>query len=1449
MEWLSHSQKKHCELCKTPFTFTKLYSPDMPSSVPATVFLSRAAAHVANRIIFWARAVLVAFTWLVWLPWTMRLVWWGLFWLADFGFMYDVDFQDGGIVQVQPGLPVNTTTPRADPFEGSVMLRLITMILFTRLPESWDQHESTPQNVTAAFPRPRQTLLSGVALFKSPALNRVAADIAEGLIITILLVAAIILVLLIREWVVQQQPIINNMAAAAADDNAAMIPNPVANVDDDDAAAQDDDADGDEDDASEGEGTAEAQEEAEAEDDSLEPVIDPSLLEWPALETLCVDMANEQSILEDFRPGDLLGSTPATSMEQGQRKYAARSTVIRLYNTVLAIEHLSDEDNESLDHEALEGLRQKAERLQVALEPFHNGLCDQIMPRLEQVKQSLDGRLTTHEGQAMAIDSEQPQTETSSRPSMPVREESSIATDVQRNLQESVSDVQTSAANEVSRNSSDGSWQEISQPQQTSLSDEDLLKALDESNGESSGASQPRPQSTESRDESDIEFILDRPQQAEPRPEPQRGLYESTADWLWGDIVPANDDAVHENDEHMVDDLDVEEPFVPFNNAADAQPQPQPELVPNEADLIEDAEELEGVLELIGMQGPLLGLMTNALFAAVFISCTMSIAVWLPFLLGKLVLIWVAYPVSITNAIFQASLSAVDILVDTCIYGFARAASWTIGIPLNWISAWKGSAAEIFETPLLGKVALWFLDVINQSSARLAAEVNGIVSSTGSASEHVNLDSHVALSHIKSHASYAFTETTSAVLTLRQLAIDGSALELLSHWKDWKESFEYVASLGKQLPRLLWSGHVTFSHNATATLVEANNNETFLQLADWTSLDRGLTVTIGYAAVATLAALYFSKIAPISRGRDAQRIEQTVLDVLQQTGGIAKVVLIISIEMLAFPLYCGLLLDFAMLPLFSSASIESRLKFTIGSPWTSIFVHWFIGTCYMFHFALFVAMCRRILRNGVLHFIRDPDDPTFHPVRDVLERSVISQLRKIVSSALIYGGLVIVCLGSVLWLLAYGITGVLPIKWTSENVLFGFPVDLLLYTTLKPLLIKFLAPTDWLQQVYDWWFRRSARALRLSHYLFGDDNEDEHSDNSGSRWVRVPNNDQVRIGAGQRAWTDVDAENRRLDGWTEPTDVPGLGPQDTNFIKVYIPPHFRLRITLFITSLWALTAGAGFAMTVLPLIFGRSLFAFLLPRTLWANDIYAFSFGLVSICAVSFAAMRSPEVPELSIFSIGGFYTAAMTAIREYAGTLSGRTKRLMRCVYVYGFVAFVLPSLFALLSEFYVLGPIHAWLTQGKEAHTIEMLRSWTLGVQYVRLSITVIQWMPQSTPARALRAVVAQGYLNPDAGKASRYFFVPVMAAGLSALLIPTLIGLGIGYSVAPLDAEKRRMVCSMTFPAILGMALSVLLLQWIFSMLRGWRLRIRDEVYLIGERLHNYGEKSAPPKTKTS
>jgi E3 ubiquitin-protein ligase MARCH6 len=137
-------------------------------------------------------------------------------------------------------------------------------------------------------------------------------------------------------------------------------------------------------------------------------------------------------------------------------------------------------------------------------------------------------------------------------------------------------------------------------------------------------------------------------------------------------------------------------------------------------------------------------------------------------------------------------------------------------------------------------------------------------------------------------------------------------------------------------------------------------------LAVWDTKDRTIAILMGYLLV-SLAGLGYLRVARFISGTDrGQRVEGMVAEGLHQAGGVMKVILIIGIEMIVFPLYCGSLLDIALMPLFENATLSSRIAFTSAYPLTSLFVHWFIGTCYMFHFALFVSMCRKIMRTGVL---------------------------------------------------------------------------------------------------------------------------------------------------------------------------------------------------------------------------------------------------------------------------------------------------------------------------------------------------------------------------------------------------------------------------------------------------------------------------------------------------
>ena len=240
MEWLSHSQKKYCELCKTPFRFTKLYDPEMPDELPAPVFIKKLALHGFRTLITWLRFGLVAFVWLGWLPWSMRAVWRALFWLAD-GRWPTRDSNQRQVAQAFPHhiqlIDIgNGTTPSNLTFASTQLDQMTTaQALTSALPQVLSpvtsmfnlsagepmvlalakraffslflsastsmtgKSNSNPFNITASTHRPRQSSwLSDVAflnsLTSSPTFNNIVIDTLEGQLITLLVVISFILV-------------------------------------------------------------------------------------------------------------------------------------------------------------------------------------------------------------------------------------------------------------------------------------------------------------------------------------------------------------------------------------------------------------------------------------------------------------------------------------------------------------------------------------------------------------------------------------------------------------------------------------------------------------------------------------------------------------------------------------------------------------------------------------------------------------------------------------------------------------------------------------------------------------------------------------------------------------------------------------------------------------------------------------------------------------------------------------------------------------------------------------------------------------------------------------------------------------------------------------------------------------------------------------------------------
>ncbi|KAI4270075.1 MAG: hypothetical protein L6R38_007245 [Xanthoria sp. 2 TBL-2021] len=1620
MEWLSHSQKKHCELCKTPFRFTKLYHPQMPATVPTLVFLRQVVLHTWSSLVATSRLHLVAFVWLCWLPWSMRTVWRGLFWLGDGGWMDWVQMEQEALKAAKAHvdqLAAEGSSPAFRDFFPGGLYGASTVM--SRIADAFPQRASQTLNLTQGEPvvfglaralfrhiirghrdtatsQPeresfanathvasipyRSSWLSDVGFLKTltsyPILNNIVIDTMEGQLITMFIVIAFILIFLIREWVVQQQPGVNLLAVIEPRE-------PVRAIEDVNGAANDP------------VGPIENAEEAPAEAIAAANDADSQ-------QPYQVDMSGQETSEDREESSFALGRDPVAASDSNPEQTSAlnddvtnhqqrpsmpdRCTLARAAEIRRTIEEQSR--IEGPDWSGLEVFmdlwtRTNNDPRRVLAIIEDKGDSEQLawivaaMRRLEKIPSTARDQ----NGAQLAANAEDPTSRGDPQANVASRDADAHDPDLARMIQEpdfdfanglGGNDSLDDASNSTERgssvplmvpdevdntntgeenlqaNESSGTGSIPSDHVEDSTTDPGSVPVQETRDAPAPGnnnpfhpdyigplPSHPHEESAGGQPDSSTNTMDDNIHTNEPNPLIQaqadgtqaipvstranQGFIDKVLTWLWGEPGPnttANNDQAAADVELVVQDLANEAPFVPMEHGqpmledhhngdreADAQPVAQdPEAVadavqagldPNDPEAIEEIEDLEGVMELIGMQGPIAGLIQNGMFCAVLVSLTIFVAIWVPYTMGKLFLLILASPVSLLLKMpFWYAQALADFFSDAVV------------LVITWAYYWVATAINTLCSPLRKFQIISYLlhgDTIlaevawsyaTRSKTRLGDTLTAMIDSHSQSDVPTfSIMAHESLRSLQQQVSQIGQLLVSSAVASCTWRFDTTQVyRSLQSFEDYQELAAYSTA---KLWLLLDAVKAEFQ-NGLASLAALRQFNIFrinvtlpprtqppdFTLAYWDTRDRALAILFGYMFFALLGVGYLW-LSPLFQGRRrGEKVDGIMAEILYQAGGVLKVILIISIEMIVFPLYCGLLLDVALLPLFGHVTIFSRLEFTVHSPYTSLFVHWFVGTCYMFHFALFVSMCRKIMRTGVLYFIRDPDDPTFHPVRDVLERSVFIQLCKIAFSALVYGGLVIVCLGSVVWGISSAFDGVFPIHWSSNEPVLEFPVDLLFYNFLMPLAVRVFKPAEGLTKMYGWWFKACARGLRLSHFLFGDKREDEEgrhirrtwkgvfAGNRGDtknpvigkeqqksiedqgrdayflrdgRYVRTPASDQVRIPKGAHTFLEVDEAGNRVDGLAENDE--GLhGRNNSKFVTIYIPPHFRLRICAFLGLLWLFAAATGVCFTVIPLVFGRYVFSNIFPFHPRMNDVYAFCIGVNILGGIGFALLNARFIfHHLRHTFVPTRESNASKILQRNARYAA----RLARVLYTYTAFGVLLPGLVALVVELYFIVPLHTFFSTGvADRHVIYLIQDWTLGVLYVKMIGRFVFWYEGSRAAIALRNIIRDGWTDPDIRLATRGFIFPATVMLCALLATP----LGAGWIVNRwmmfgVDPAVTSAVYRYSYPCFLGQGVGIGAMYYAAKAFKGWKRRIRDEVYLIGERLHNFGERKTP------
>jgi E3 ubiquitin-protein ligase DOA10 len=441
-------------------------------------------------------------------------------------------------------------------------------------------------------------------------------------------------------------------------------------------------------------------------------------------------------------------------------------------------------------------------------------------------------------------------------------------------------------------------------------------------------------------------------------------------------------------------------------------------------------------------------------------------------------------------------------------------------------------------------------------------------------------------------------------------------------WSKWGDTVLSMVPEQLQIALHQVQEHVTraLTTNETSEIVSTKASRSDMMHMDWTmiqnkvevvglaaldrwhrfamgrsGIDRGMCIFVGYLVLICLGSWYLTHGKRSRRG--AQTTSETIRDIILQQGIFLKVLFFILIELAIFPTVCGFLLDTSTLPLFVNASLASRYAFHVKSPYSSYLLHWFLGTGVLFYFATFITVCREIIRPGVMWFIRDPNDPQFHPVQEMVERPLTNLLHKISQSALVYSVMLVFGVGTVTYSLAY--TGVVfPLCLPLDVPLSTLAIDLLIVQFLLPPLIHVLKPRDYSKKALDLWWHFACRQLRLTSFMFNQREPDEEGrherrtfkamllqekaqvresdvelvDDEASvvfikdgSMVRVPKYDSVPVDPKRRMLVPVDPvtleaidEEERQRGHPAAADTVD---EAQSTIVVYIPPHFKQRVT------------------------------------------------------------------------------------------------------------------------------------------------------------------------------------------------------------------------------------------------------------------------------------------------
>ncbi|XP_055687108.1 E3 ubiquitin-protein ligase MARCHF6 [Lutzomyia longipalpis] len=563
-----------------------------------------------------------------------------------------------------------------------------------------------------------------------------------------------------------------------------------------------------------------------------------------------------------------------------------------------------------------------------------------------------------------------------------------------------------------------------------------------------------------------------------------------------------------------------------------------------------------------------------------------------------------------------------------------------------------------------------------------------------------------------------------------------------------------------------------------------------------------LTTLLGYCIIGiTLVKLH--ALAKLLRMRKSRRI-------LGLCYIVVKVSLLSVVEIGVLPLVCGWWLDICSLPMFDATLKDRKASFK-AAPGTSLFIHWMFGMVYVYYFASFIILLREVLRPGVLWFLRNLNDPDFSPIQEMIHFSILRHIRRLVSSAVMFGSAVLLMLWLPISILKNIWPTFLPYTLSGDSEVNELSLQLLLLQIILPGFFEQSQTRIWLKGFIRIWCNIVSWILGIRSYLLGSEN---HQQNIG-------NEDHRQAPEGQGLGAAHQALLHR--------DVPvGIQPYER-------PSYFIIRLGgLIVFMCISLVIGSLLTLTI-PVWIGRQCMA------LWSVS------GHISSQAP--AADETPPRPhELYTAAMGTYLCwiisrgiaiavnlfpqgrqAVMQKIKHWVSIGASYAMAAVIFVLMFG----VVPLLYGLLLELVVVVPLRVPLEQ---TPILFLGQDWALGVLYTKITCALTLMGPDWALKRAIERAYRDGLRDIDLKFIIRDLAAPVIMCFGLALAIPYVLA----HSILPIfftNQHTKTLIARRIYPFFLIIAIIIGIIIFQIRQFKKLYVAIKNDKYLVGQRLVNY------------